>query len=274
MAFKLSVVITCKNEENNIRHCIESVQGIADEILIADSGSTDRTLAIIEDIGGCRVVERAYINCMSLKNWVIPQAVHNWVFVIDSDERVTPKLANEIAELLSGDPECDGYWVDRDNYFLGHRSRFGSVKNDNVIRLFRRDGGRYEGSTDHCEVTVSSGRVGTLQGTLQHYSYWTYDEYMRKFHRYTTYQAQVWAEAGKRPSFLKLATNGPLRFVRDYFFKFGFLDGKVGLQVCMLAAFYSFMKQARLWELQEAISQPLPEVEHQSRIAPPARRSA
>ena len=267
MVYKLSVVITCKDEEDNIRACINSVQSIADEILVADSGSTDRTLDIIDEVGGCRVVEREYINCMSLKNWAIPQAMHEWVFVIDSDERVTPKLAEEIVSLLQGEPSCDGYWVYRDNYFLGHRTRFGSFRNDKVIRLFRRDMGRYEGDTDHCEVGVTSGQVGTLKGTLQHFSYWTYDQYMKKFHRYTTYQAQVWADRGKRPGFLKLAVNGPLRFVRDYIFKLGFLDGKVGLQICLLAAFYSFMKQARLWELQEAIPQPHEEADREHREA-------
>lgn len=258
MTYKLSVVLVCKNEENNIRECIESVQGIADEILVADSGSTDATLEIVDEIGGCRVVEREYVNCRSFKNWAIPQAAHEWVFVIDADERVTPQLAEEIAAVLSGEPSHDGYWVYRDNHFMGHLTRFGSFHNDNVIRLFRRDLGRYEGATDHCEVAISTNRIGYLKGRLMHFTYWSYDVYMQKFHRYTTYQAQVWADAGKRPSFLKLLANGPVRFIRDYIFKLGFLEGKVGLQVCMLAAFYSFMKQARLWELHEARSQPQP----------------
>ncbi|MBP87192.1 MAG: glycosyl transferase family 2 [Planctomycetaceae bacterium] len=267
MVYQLTAIITCKDEENNIRECIESVLGIADEVLIADSGSTDRTLAIIEEEGGCRVIEREYINSGSLKNWAIPQATHEWVFVIDADERVTPRLAAEIEDMLAGEPSHDGYWVNRDNYFLGHPARFGGFRNDNVIRLFRRDLGRYKGETDHCEVAITTNRIGFLKGTLQHFSYWSYDQYMRKFHRYTTYQAQVWAESGKSPSFLKLAFNGPFRFVRDYFFKLGFLDGKVGLQVCMLSAFYSFMKQARLWELQEGIPEPQLEADREQRKA-------
>lgn len=267
MRHKLTAIIPCKDEEANIRECILSVIGIADEILVADSGSTDATLEVVESIGGCRVVSREYVNSGDFKNWAIPQATHEWIVLVDADERVTPSLASEIQVLLAGKPEQDGYWIYRDNYFMGHRARYGSFRNDKVIRLFRRDLGRYHGGTDHDEVAITSNLVGVLDSRLQHYTYWSYDQYMRKFHRYTTYQAQVWADAGRRPSFLKLLANGPLRFIRDYVFKLGFLDGKVGLQVCMLAAFYSFMKQARLWELKSSVPQPQPESERQRRQA-------
>ena len=94
MTAKLTVLIPCKDERRNIRACIESVQAIADEILIADSGSTDGTLDIVRDIGGCRIIEREYINSANFKNWAIPQARHEWVLVVDADERVTPELAD------------------------------------------------------------------------------------------------------------------------------------------------------------------------------------
>ena len=100
MTAKLTVLIPCKDERRNIRACIESVQAIADEMLIADSGSTDGTLDIVRDIGGCRIIEREYINSANFKNWAIPQAKHEWVLVVDADERVTPELADEIREVL------------------------------------------------------------------------------------------------------------------------------------------------------------------------------
>jgi len=267
MRQKITAFIPCKDEEANICECILSVIEIADEILIADSGSTDATLEIVERFGSCRVVSRDYVNSGDFKNWAIPQATHEWIVLVDADERITPALASEIKTLLAGKPEKDGYWIYRDNYFMGHRARYGSFRNDKVIRLFRRDLGRYHGGTDHDEVAFTSKQVGMLDGRLQHFTYWNYDQYMRKFHRYTTYQAKIWASAGRRPSFCNLLANGPLRFIRDYIVRLGFLDGKVGLQVCMLGAFYSFMKQARLWELQEGIPQPRLECERQRREA-------
>jgi len=155
----------------------------------------------------------------------------------------------EIAdEVLASDSACDGYWVYRANFFMGHRIRYTDWGRDRVLRLFRREQGKYIGDTDHAEVAVRSSRVGRLQNKLLHYTYWSYDHYFQKFHRYTTWQAEVWHRAGRRPSVLRLLVNAPLRFFRSYVVHLGFLDGLPGLQVSMLQGFDSFMKQARLWE--------------------------
>ncbi len=140
MRAKLSVLIPCKDERRNIRPCIESVQPIADEILIADSGSTDGTLDIVREIGGCRIIEREYINSANFKNWAIPQAKHEWVLVVDADERVTPELAAEIQQLLANPPaDKDAYWIGRINHYLGYRIKHCGWNSDDVIRLFRRE---------------------------------------------------------------------------------------------------------------------------------------
>jgi len=258
---QLTVIIPCKNERRNIRPCIESARQVADEVLIADSGSTDGTLEIVDQIGGCRRIEREYVHSGDFKNWAIPQASCAWVLILDADERITPALAAEIRNLLAEPPACDGYWVRRDNYFLGHRIYHSGWGRDLVLRLFRRDEGRYVGDTDHAEVAVHSGRTGQLQARLEHYTYWTYDQYFHKFHRYTTWQAGVWHRAGRRPSLFRLLSTGPLRFLRAYVLQLGFLDGVAGFQLSMLQGFYSFMKQARLWEKYYAVPQPDPEAE-------------
>src|SRR6478609_6608944 len=121
---KITVLITCKNEELHIRDCIESARLVADEVLVADSGSNDATLAIVAEMGGCRVIEREFINYADFKNWALPQCKHEWVLILDADERVTPELAAEVKKLLAKEPEHDAYWVRRDNYVLGHRIRF------------------------------------------------------------------------------------------------------------------------------------------------------
>ncbi len=276
MRKKLTCLVPCKDERLNIRPCIESFRDIADEILIADSGSTDGTMQIARDAGGdkCRIIEREYIHSGDFKNWAIPQAAHEWVLLIDADERVTPELAAEVIETLSSETAKDGYWIYRANHFMGHRIQFGGHQNDCCLRLFRRDMARYVGPNDHAEVHISTGRVGRLKAKFDHYTYWTYDQFFKKFQRYTTWQSHVWHEQGRRPSFIQLLFRAPVRFIRDYIFQLGFLDGSVGLQYCMLQGFYSFMKEARLWERHHAKAQPDPEAERVSRVAGESNRHA
>jgi glycosyltransferase involved in cell wall biosynthesis len=260
MGNQLTVIIPCKNERLHIRPCIQAAQEIADEILVADSGSEDGTLDIVERIGGCRVIQREYIHSGSFKNWAIPQATHPWVLIVDADERVTPPLAREISRVLQK-PTEDGYWVFRNSYFLGRRIRYCGWQSDKVLRLFRRDVGRYVGDTDHAEVAISTQRVGHLRERLDHFTYWSYDQFFAKFHRYTTYRAEVWHAQGRRASAFQLMMRGPLRFFRAYVLDRGFLDGMAGFQLSALIGFASFMKQARLWERYFALPQPDPEAE-------------
>lgn len=256
---KLTVIVPCKNEESNIGACISSFQELADEIIIADSGSTDRTLDIVRGIGGCKIIEREYRTSGDFKNWAIPQAANEWILLVDADERITPKLSNEINRLLAQGPEKDGYWIYRANHFMGHRIRFGGWSNDCVLRFFKRDLSRYEGPSDHGEVYISSGRVGRLRNRMTHYSYWSYDDLFRKFHRYTSLQAKQWDEAGKTTNFFQMVWRPSWRFFRDYFLQRGFLDGIIGFQLAMIGAFYTFTKQARLWALQNGLAPTLDE---------------
>lgn len=274
MRRQLTALIPCKNERLNIRPCIESVRRIADEILIADSGSTDGTLEIVEQMGGCRVIHREYVHSGDFKNWAIPQSTHPWVLIVDADERVTPELAAEIKRVLAGSPDSDGYWIYRANYFMGHRIRFSGWATDCCLRLFRRDLSRYVGDNDHAEVQVATGRVGRLRSRMLHFTYWSYDQYFRKLHRYTRVQAESWNRSGKRVGFWRLLLTGPARFLHSYVLRLGFLDGLAGLQVCALTGIYSFMKQARLWELQCAVPQPDPEEPGNQRESRPRRSGA
>ncbi len=259
MPEKLTVVIPCKNERKNIRPCIESLRRMADEILVADSGSTDGTLDVVRQIGGCRIIEREYVNHGDFLNWAIPHAKNGWVLVVDADERVTEKLAGEVKAVMADPPAgIDGYWVSFRCFFMGHKLRF-SRWNTDAIRLLRRDRCRNGECRVHPEYVVPRERTRKLKGELLHYSYWTYDEYFRKYEQYTKLVARDKWDRGKRSSFSGLLIRPMLRFLQLYLFKLGFLDGLPGLQVCMLTAFYNtFVKQGRLWEMQYAVKQPDP----------------
>ena len=248
MSSQLSVIIPCKNERDNIRACVASARQVADEVLVADSGSTDGTLEIARELG-CRIIEREYGTSGDFKNWAIPQAAHQWVFILDADERITLELAQEIRDTIR-EPKHDGYWVYRLNHFMGHRVCHGPWRNDRCLRLFRRDVGRYVGPTDHAEVALSSGTVGRMGERLVHYTCTSYSQYLPKISRYADVQAHLWKEEGRRPKLRQLLFRFPMRFVQGYVLRLGFLDGLAGLQVCALVAYLSWLKQAYLWQLQ------------------------
>jgi glycosyltransferase involved in cell wall biosynthesis len=255
MPAKLTVLIPCKNERDNIGPCLDSVAEIADELLVADSGSTDGTLEYLRARCDCRVIEREYNYSGDFKNWAIPQAMHDWVLIIDADERVSPALAAEIRGILERGPEYDGYWVGRSNHLMGRRVRYTDWARDRLIRFFRREVGRYEGPSDHGDIRVTTNLYGSLQHQLDHYTLWSWAHYLIKFERYTRVQAEQWYAAGRKPSRRKMLLNPLLRFSRDYFLHRGFLDGAIGIQIAWMSAFYSFMKQARLWELHYGLKQ-------------------
>ena len=246
---RLTVLIPCKDERRHIRACIESVRAVADEILIADSGSTDGTLEIVRELGNCRIIEREYVNSADFKNWAIPQASHEWVLVVDADERVTPELAAEIKALLKHEPLADGYAMQRDFYFLGHPIRHGSWRTTTLVRLFRR-ASRYEPRRVHADVRIESGNVGRLQHKLLHFTAIDLEHFIARQHRYSTWSALDSHEKGQKSSWLKMLTHAPLRFLQLYLLRGVFLDGRAGLVLCGLQAYYTFLKDAKLWSLQ------------------------
>jgi glycosyltransferase involved in cell wall biosynthesis len=251
MREKLTVLIPCKNERKNIRRCIQSVQDIADEILVADSGSTDGTLDIVRRIDGCRVIEREYVNSADFKNWAIPQAKFQWVLVVDADERITQCLADEIEQLLLDPPEhLDAYRISFDDFFMGHLLKYSRWDTDST-RLFCRDVCHYQQRRVHADIDIDHNRVGKLKGKILHYSFWSYEEYLHKYMRYTMWAAKDRYDRGKRTGFYGLLIRPMLRFLHLYVFRGGFLDGLPGIQICMLTAFHNtFLKQAKLWEME------------------------
>jgi len=216
---------------------------------------------IARQAGGakCRIIEREYRWSGDFKNWAIPQSAHEWVLLIDADERIPANLAKEIERTIHDPEAMDGYWIFRRNYHMGHRLRFGGLQNDSCIRLFRRDLSQYVGDTDHAEIHVSTGRVSRLKTQMDHYSFWHHNQWLGKMERYSQVQASRWNDEGRSAKLIQLLLRAPFRFIRHYIMQLGFLDGSIGIQYAIHQAYYSFMKQARLWELQNALPQPDPE---------------
>src|ERR1039457_189828 len=145
-AIPLSVIIPCFNEEEMIGDCLASAR-FAAEIIVVDSFSTDRTLEIARPLA-TKILQLEYVNPAAQKNWAIPQAAQEWILILDADECATPELAAEIKQILQN-PKHDGYWMRRRNFFWGKEIRHGSWQNDKVLRLFRRDKGRYQNVQVH-----------------------------------------------------------------------------------------------------------------------------
>jgi glycosyltransferase involved in cell wall biosynthesis len=245
----LTVLIPCKDERRHLAECIASMRPVADEILVADSGSTDGSREIARSLG-CRVIEREYVNSAEFKNWAIPQARHEWVLVVDADERVTPALAAEIRNVLAGQARHEAYQLKRDLFFLGRQIRHCGVSDGYLVRLFRRDTCRYQRRRVHADVEVPGGDIGRLSGRLLHYTALDIDDFLAKQQRYSAWSALDAYDAGKRSSFLKLLLHAPLRFVQLYLLRGGFLDGQTGLVLCGIMAYYTFLKDARLWAIE------------------------
>jgi len=246
---KLTVIIPCKDEAHNIQACVESVRGLADEILVADSGSTDGTLDIVRQMGDCRLIEREFIDHSNFKNWAIGHAKYLWVLIVDADERVTEKLAAEIRGVLCEVPKFDAYRMRRRNFFLGHVIKRSGWNSATVTRLFRRDRCRYDNKRVHEDVIVDSGKIKRLGGRFLHYTCQDFHRYMETLNRYTTWWAEDAYAAGRRTGYLGLLLRPPVRFLESYIWRGGFLDGAAGLAVCTTRATYTFMKYAKLWQL-------------------------
>lgn len=247
---KLTAIIPTGNEAHNIEAVIASLH-FADEILVIDSYSTDGTYEKAKQLA-TRVLQREFDYPASQKNWAIPQAKHEWILLLDADERVTQELQEEVQNILKNPPNKDvaGYWIGRINHFMGQRVNYSGWRNDKVIRLFRRDQCKYEDKFVHEEITTK-GTVLKLQSKLLHYSYISLDHYLEKMNKYATWQAQDYDK--------KVGTLTPYHFIikpfwgffKHYIVQSGFRDGIVGLTIGYIQGYVVYMRYVKLWLLRK-----------------------
>ncbi len=248
---KVTAIIPTFNEERHIAETIASVAW-ADEVLVVDSFSKDRTVEIARE-KGAKVIQREYGYSASQKNWAIPQAAHPWIFLLDADERCTPELEREIKQILAMQPVPHAYWIHRANHFMGKRINYSGWQSDKVVRLFKRDTCKYQDLKVHAEI-ITAGGVSKLREKIVHYTYTDLASYLKKADRYTTWGAldryEKFQKSGKRIGWAYLFFRPLGRFLRHYFWRLGFLDGTHGLVVSLLASHNIFIRALKIWRLQ------------------------
>jgi glycosyltransferase involved in cell wall biosynthesis len=241
----ISVIITTFNEEVNVAECIESVLW-ADEIVLVDSFSRDRTVEIARRYP-IDVLQRQYYGSAAQKNWALDRVKHEWVLILDADERVTKPLACEIMQMLIDGPKHHGYSIRRRNIVLEKAIEHSGWSTDKVVRFFHRDFGRYPNRRVHADLVIE-GPVPVLKNTLTHYTFLSFEQYLQKFLNYAEWGAAQGFREGRKAGFVEIALRPTWRFTRTYVVQLGFMDGLHGLVICGLQAFGSFLKYARLWE--------------------------
>jgi glycosyltransferase involved in cell wall biosynthesis len=243
---RLSVFIIALNQEANIGDCLASVS-FADEIVVVDTGSADRTVELARAYTD-RVLTAPWAGFGRTKNFALDQARGDWVFSLDTDERVPPALKDEILAVVEADGPLAGYRVPRKNYFCGRWIKRLGWYPDYTLRLFRRGQGRFRDREVHEEVVVA-GAVGTLKTPLTHYSYKSVSEYVARMDRYARLAAQELAKAGRRPFPGELFLRPFFSFLHLYVIRLGFLEGTTGYTLAVLMSVYKFLKYYYLREL-------------------------
>jgi glycosyltransferase involved in cell wall biosynthesis len=239
----LSVLVPTYNEQEMLPECLASV-AFADEIVVLDSGSDDGTVDIAR-AAGARVITRPFDDHARQKNWGLEQLTHDWVLLLDADERVTDPLRHEVTTHLERPPERAGYWIPRRNTFLGREIRGAGWQRDKVLRFFDRRRGRYEERVVHEEVSLD-GPAGRLEHALLHHSCRDLSTWLRKTDRYAALGARELAARGRHASIVDIATRPPARFLKQWLLQGGFRDGVEGWILCGISAYGVFSKYARL----------------------------
>ena len=249
LGLDLSVIIITKNEAANIAACLASVS-FADEIIVLDSGSTDGTVELARSLGAQVHQSVDWPGFGPQKNRALALATKGWVFSIDADERVTPALREELIETLRA-PTSNGYEVLRLSEFCGKPIRHSGWWPDLVLRLFRRQSGKFTDVLVHERVELVDGKAGRLRAHLLHYPFPTLDSLIEKINRYSGDAANMMFAEGKRAGLPMIVVHSMWTFIRIYFLRLGFLDGRHGFVLAVTAASGNFLRYAKLMFLVE-----------------------
>jgi len=242
----LSAAIITKNEEENLPDCLGSLF-FSDQIVLVDSGSTDRTVDIARAYG-CDIFIESWKGFGPQKQFAISQCRNDWVFVIDADERIPAETMSAIKEVVSGPGDISGYYLPRKNYFQDKWIRHMGWWPDPVLRLFRKNCGRMTAASVH-EAVLVDGKVEMLNFPIEHRTESRLSEILKKIDHYSTLSAQEAFNRGQKASIWSAAIRADLNFIHNYFIRLGFLDGRQGLVLSITDSINKFFKYAKLYEM-------------------------
>ncbi|MEC4005365.1 glycosyltransferase family 2 protein [Flavobacterium sp. SUN052] len=247
---KITALAITFNEEENVKRYVESLS-FADEIIFVDSISTDKTLELAKEMN-VKVITRKFTNFSDQRNYAISQAKNDWIVFFDLDEIITKELEQEIRNTVLNSKSNAAFFVKRNFFFMGKRIRFGGWQNDKAIRLFNKNLGQYNGNLVHEEIKTS-GSIGILKNRLNHYSYKNFDNYNDKLNLYSNLQAKNLYQQNKKPNAYHLILRPLYRFIWQYLFRLGFLDGKEGFILAYVHSFSVFKRYLQLWMMYRKI---------------------
>lgn len=243
----LSVVIITFNEEHNIARCLESVKDVADDIVVLDSFSTDRTEAIARE-HGARFVQHTFDGHIEQKNRAITHAAYSFVLSLDADEALDDRLKENVRQAKMG--QADGYTMNRLTNYCGDWIRHGGWYPDVKLRLWDSRKGTWTGTNPHDRYEMEAGaHMEHLHGDILHYSYNSIADHLKQVDYFTTIAANALAKRGKRAGLVKLYLSPIAKFIGDYFFRFGFLDGGAGFTIARISASATRLKYTKLQAL-------------------------
>lgn len=250
MPEKLSVVIITFNEEHNIRRCLDSLRDLADEVVVVDSMSTDKTRSIVEEYPNVRFISQAFLGYGPQKNFALEQAKNELVLSLDADEALSEELYASIKAALQNFA-ADGYTMNRLNSYGGRWVRHSGWYPDKKLRLWRKAKGRWGDKQLHESVEMQpSSKILHLNGDILHYSYTSISNHIAQFNKYTDIAAKdAFAKGRKVNVFLDIVLNPYLTFLKKYFIKLGFLDGYAGFLIAIHTSYGKFVKYIKLKEL-------------------------
>ena len=242
---KISAIIPTLNEEIHIAEAISSVS-FADEIIIIDSFSSDKTIKIAEKMN-VKIIKRKFDDFSSQKNFAIEQAKYDWIFILDADERVTKEVKEEIVSAVKNPNGFVGFYVRRTFYFSGKKVNYSGFQRDKVIRLFLKEHCKYSGLVH--EKIISNGKIGFFRNKIDHFSYRNYDHYISKLNHYAAIRAEELHDNGKKVNIYHVMIKPGARFFIHYFIRLGFLDGFTGFLVAKTQAYGVLTRYIKLWLL-------------------------
>lgn len=245
---KISATIITFNEEKNIERCIQSLLGLAEEIIVVDSGSTDKTVELASSLGA-KVIFNQFEGHIEQKNFAITHATNDWVISLDADEALSDELKKSILE-IKGSLKGFGYEFNRLSNYCGKWIKHGGWYPDKKIRLVKKGGGKWGGKNPHDKYILDEGKPGFLKGDILHYTFYTVNEHKAQIVKFTDIAAQSLFELGKRSNWVKIYIKAFAKFVRNYFIKLGFLDGLTGFHICRLSAHATYLRYYKLLKLQ------------------------